>query len=142
MKDYKLALPIFVYGTLKQGYENHFYLTGSELIAKGSLLNVQGYSLPGYEYPFARDKRGETLEGELYVVPLQNFPAIHYLETGYQLSYGTFLSEEEPHENQFYLPGSHYGCFYFSYPSHQPFRDLSEDLTPLPDNRWTRPSIQ
>lgn len=71
---------VFVYGTLKRGYENHHLLARSEFI--GRAYTASPYRLLDGDYPVLRDN-GENrcpVSGEVYEVDLQTISALDELE--------------------------------------------------------------
>lgn len=78
-----MTMLIFVYGTLKQGYENHEpFIGGSKLIGYGR--TKYRYIMAGLSYPkIASSKKGKVVTGELYEVPLKRLPRLDQLESGY-----------------------------------------------------------
>jgi len=58
---------IFVYGTLKQGFINNFYLSNSKFICKAKLRDYELYNLVEAGYPFVIKGKG-TVNGEVYEV--------------------------------------------------------------------------
>lgn len=57
----------FVYGTLKEGQGNHFYLRGCRKI--GEAVTESRYKVYGHGFPLAvLDEQGHPLRGEIYEV--------------------------------------------------------------------------
>ncbi len=62
-------IPVFVYGTLKKGYENHKYLERSGVKFIGEAKTVQKYVMYFNKYPYvSKDKAISHIHGELYFV--------------------------------------------------------------------------
>lgn len=75
---------IFVYGTLKKGQSNHFYLDdyGSQFLGEGTLYNHKITEVPGVNFPFILDEScpGCKVEGEIYAVDPEILNKIDKLE--------------------------------------------------------------
>jgi len=74
---------MFVYGTLKQGFHNHFYLEGQEYL--GAAVTVdQTYDIYGTYIPFLVADGKYKVAGELYSVDANAAEEIDYLEGYYE----------------------------------------------------------
>lgn len=76
---------LFVYGSLKRGFENHGLLAKAMLLDASALL--LGYELIGYEggYPGIRAAKDQVVEGELYAVSLRKLEELDVFEECPQL---------------------------------------------------------
>lgn len=72
MKNYK----VFVYGTLKRGYRNHYLLEGKEG-KPAYAIGMDMYEGPGF--PFAKEGGG-IIKGELYEVERNTLERLDRLE--------------------------------------------------------------
>jgi len=70
---------IFVYGSLKSGFFNHYLLAGAEFKGAGK---IEGLSLWNYYnmYPIAAPKNKAEVLGEFYTVNEETFEHIVWLE--------------------------------------------------------------
>lgn len=75
---------VFVYGTLKQGGSNHHLLESSEFVEYSYVDDMVAINTPGF--PYAIDKDGGHLLGELYRVDEATFRRLDMLE-GYPRHY-------------------------------------------------------
>lgn len=58
---------VFVYGTLKSGFPNHFFLEDSEFVGHGRTREL--YSLYQWEYPIVfKGEKLSHVKGEVYIV--------------------------------------------------------------------------
>jgi gamma-glutamylaminecyclotransferase len=58
---------VFVYGTLKQGYQNHHHILDSEFIGTGR--TIEKYAMYQKNYPFVVKKEAVSfIYGEIYSV--------------------------------------------------------------------------
>lgn len=73
---------LFVYGTLKRGYENHHYLKNAKFI--GTATSAQPYPMiaPKKSYPYLINLPGvgRVIKGELYLVDFATLKRIDRLE--------------------------------------------------------------
>lgn len=74
---------VFVYGTLMQGYSNHYqYMHNARFIDRAKTKNK--YYRTGlisvYEKPPIGETKAEQIYGELYAVPITDLPKIDMLE--------------------------------------------------------------
>ncbi len=61
---------VAVYGTLKTGYGNHYYLNDSEVRYLGEAVSESRFALGHYGFPaVSPDERGGNILVELYAVP-------------------------------------------------------------------------
>jgi len=68
-----------VYGTLKKGFGNHFYLERARFLGKGE--TVEKYALYELEIPYVvKNKKVSTIKGEVYEVERKDLIAIDRLE--------------------------------------------------------------
>ena len=74
MKD----ILIFVYGTLKKGYRNHFYLKDALYAGEAILNDYEMFDLG--TYPGIRIRQGSIVEGELYFIDIEMKKHIDALE--------------------------------------------------------------
>lgn len=71
---------VFVYGSLKKGFHNHYFLENSKLLGKGILKGATLYDM-GISYPCMKiDKSDNVIYGEVYEVDFETLCAIDYLE--------------------------------------------------------------
>ena len=76
---------IFVYGTLKQGFYNHFYLEDAEHL--GIHITEPVYTMVSLEhYPAVIPTGSTSIHGELYRIDQETFYRIDELE-GYPIFY-------------------------------------------------------
>ncbi|SMC09105.1 gamma-glutamylcyclotransferase family protein [Nitratiruptor tergarcus] len=77
-----MCYKLFVYGTLKKGLCNHFYLHEATFL--GEAITLQAYPLiaPKRWYPYLIDKpgKGKRIRGELYALNLATLKQIDRLE--------------------------------------------------------------
>lgn len=84
---------LFVYGTLKEGFVNHYALRNSQCMVKGYLLNNHrlrivaghGYNFPIIEPHWMSLDNRITVIGELYICDKNTIEELNYIETGYDL---------------------------------------------------------
>lgn len=70
---------VFVYGTLKRGFSNHFFLEGAR--CRGRARTREHYALYEGEYPFVfRKERVGPIYGEVYEVDTQTLMKLDRLE--------------------------------------------------------------
>ncbi|PYZ98323.1 gamma-glutamylcyclotransferase [Alteribacter lacisalsi] len=79
---------LFVYGTLRKGDVNHFYLNGFDCVREQAWMQGTLYDT-GLGYPAADTQGKAKVYGELYRIPKEQWEALHQLE-GYDGS-GTSL---------------------------------------------------
>ena len=76
---------IFVYGTLKEGYGNHYLLTKALKVGKAE--TDEKYSMYEMGIPFVvKDEKDTTIKGEVYLVDTQTFRNVDLLE-GHPICY-------------------------------------------------------
>jgi len=72
---------LFVYGTLKRGFTNHYMLRGSRFISEAY---VEGYTVPDKNIPVAVPAPEECrVYGELYMVDYRKLHRLDIFEQGY-----------------------------------------------------------
>lgn len=71
-------MKLFVYGTLKKGYNNHHYLDTAKYLGQYYCDNT--YALVQSGLPFLVKRKGMGAIGELYEVDLETIKAIDKLE--------------------------------------------------------------
>jgi gamma-glutamylcyclotransferase (GGCT)/AIG2-like uncharacterized protein YtfP len=69
---------LFVYGTLKQGFRNHYYLAASNYLGKFVASNIAIINRP--DYPYAVPKEGAKATGEIYELDRESLDKIDMLE--------------------------------------------------------------
>jgi gamma-glutamylcyclotransferase (GGCT)/AIG2-like uncharacterized protein YtfP len=70
---------VFVYGTLKRGCSNHFFLEEARCLGRGRTLHA--YALYEGEYPFViREEHLTPIQGEVYEVDGQTLQRLDRLE--------------------------------------------------------------
>ena len=75
MKNTKL----FVYGTLKRGYGNHYIIKKSKFL--GDFISVDKFDMSGYGFPeIYPNKDGKRIKGEIYDLCDQDFVFTDSLE--------------------------------------------------------------
>lgn len=69
-EDEYFEVYLFVYGSLKRGFENEYFLDKAKYISKASTVRKFAmYTAQGGEYPYLlKDKPLNTIEGELYKI--------------------------------------------------------------------------
>jgi gamma-glutamylcyclotransferase (GGCT)/AIG2-like uncharacterized protein YtfP len=70
---------LFVYGTLKRGGKYHDYLEEAELVAEHAVAKGEIYDT-GLGYPAMVLTGNGEVQGEVYDIPEELWPAIDYLE--------------------------------------------------------------
>ncbi len=76
---FKDLIPVFVYGTLKKGFSNHFLLEKSLFL--GNAESVEKYALYIGEYPVVNEyEKVSTIKGEVYLVDLETLEKLDILE--------------------------------------------------------------
>ncbi len=77
-----MRFKLFVYGTLKRGLPNHFYLQNAKNLGKARSLFAYPLVAPKKIYPYLVDSKGEgkIVKGELYEVDLVTLKRIDRLE--------------------------------------------------------------
>lgn len=73
-----------MYGTIKKGFSNHFYVEHERFLGKGKLLDNKIFVLPNTPYPFVEEKSypGAVVHGEVYQVQHQKtMDNLDYLES-------------------------------------------------------------
>jgi gamma-glutamylaminecyclotransferase len=70
---------VFVYGTIKQGYQNHHVIIDSEFIASGR--TIEKYAMYQKDYPFVVKKEAVSfIYGEVYSVDDTILALLDHLE--------------------------------------------------------------
>jgi gamma-glutamylcyclotransferase (GGCT)/AIG2-like uncharacterized protein YtfP len=69
-------MPLFVFGTLRRGHSNHHYLQGR--FERCELARVEGFrrGVAGHGFPAALPATGETIDGELFWIAVDQFDAV------------------------------------------------------------------
>lgn len=77
-----MRFKLFVYGTLKKGFYNHFYLKNAKYLGKAKTLHPYPLIAPKRYYPYLVDKKGKgkIVKGELYEVDIATLKRIDRLE--------------------------------------------------------------
>ena len=77
-----MRFKLFVYGTLKRGYENHRYLKEANFLEKASTKEHYPMIAPKKSYPYLIDMPsiGKIVRGELYLVDIATLKQIDRLE--------------------------------------------------------------
>lgn len=74
------TIKVFVYGSLKAGYNNHSVL-GPDAVLLGHAVTTARYRMISVGFPVIRsDGDGHPVRGELYEVPLEQLPRLDALE--------------------------------------------------------------
>lgn len=82
-------IPVFVYGTLRKGQYNHYFLKDAHYLADGVTENK--YGMYAHAYPMVtRDMQDVQIKGELYLVTKEEFKHLDRLE-----GYPTFYDREK-----------------------------------------------
>ncbi|TMW73493.1 gamma-glutamylcyclotransferase [Alteribacter natronophilus] len=84
---------LFVYGTLRKGDSNHFFLNGFECVNEQAWITGTLYNT-GLGYPAASVEGERRVYGELYRIPEGQWDALHQLE-GYDGSGTSLFVPEE-----------------------------------------------
>ncbi len=73
---------LFVYGTLKRGFANHFYLQGAKFLGEARTKERYPMVAPKRSYPYLIDRPGigYHIEGELYEIDHRILKRIDRLE--------------------------------------------------------------
>ncbi|MBU1247458.1 MAG: gamma-glutamylcyclotransferase [Proteobacteria bacterium] len=70
---------VFVYGTLKRGFSNHFFLKDAKFLGRGRTL--EPYALSDGEYPFVyRKEKVSPVCGEIYEMDGETLLQLDHLE--------------------------------------------------------------
>lgn len=69
-------LPLFVFGTLRRGEENHHYLAGRYDRVRAASLPDFRRETAAHGYPAAVAAPGESVEGELFFLTPQHYDAV------------------------------------------------------------------
>ena len=101
---------VAVYGTLKRGFYNHYYLKNATFLGKA--ISKNRFILGHYSYPaVVPGKEGAPIEVEIYEVSKETFKNLDQLEdypTFYTRSKETFiLSNKNIEAFIYYLPEEH-----------------------------------
>jgi gamma-glutamylaminecyclotransferase len=78
----KNDIRLFVYGTLKKGYSNHFFLENCKYLGKAISVD-QNFQMYEWEWDFpivSQTNEGYFIKGEIYEVPYDQINAIDILE--------------------------------------------------------------
>ena len=77
-----MRFKLFVYGTLKHGFTNHFYLQNAKYLGKAQTLFAYPLIAPKKIYPYLVDSKGvgKIVKGELYEVDIATLKRIDRLE--------------------------------------------------------------
>ena len=89
---------LFVYGTLRRGCHNHFFMRDAKYISHGRtqesmcLVAHVDYKVP-LTWP---DPNGQTLRGELYEIDERSIMPIHRMEvnSGYEAKWMTIVKDD------------------------------------------------
>lgn len=80
---------VFVYGTLKRGRSNHWYLRESQYV--GVYYTDNSYALYTHGLPYmVKEEKGGGVKGELFKVDAKTLQSLDYLE-----GHPTFYKREE-----------------------------------------------
>ena len=81
---------IFTYGTLKQGFHNHYLLKSSKFIGKEELKGYTLFDL-NFQYPLAVKMKDKSITGEIYEVDEKTFGKLLQIEisVGYNIEFDT-----------------------------------------------------
>ena len=90
MNKYRLA----VYGSLRKGMGNHFFMSSGKFIKKVWLKGWDMYSLRVFPYVVPTDNNNNILV-ELYETDKDSFRPIHEMETGAGYHYTTVIVDGE-----------------------------------------------
>jgi gamma-glutamylcyclotransferase (GGCT)/AIG2-like uncharacterized protein YtfP len=77
-RDSMKEVLVFVYGTLKKGYGNNFYLNNSTFLGTGT---VKGELYKSGHLPYLVEGK-DDIKGEAYIVPIEDYAYIRSLELG------------------------------------------------------------
>lgn len=113
-----MATYVFVYGSLKMGYENHYILETSTFISDATTCEkYQMYPSIDGEYPFLiKSEKVQNIIGEVYLVndqaildaldQLENYPEYYLkefidvaIEDGSIISVLTYFKNEQTHQD-------------------------------------------
>ena len=72
---------VFVYGTLKKGGSNLYFLKSSKFIKKQTLKDHSIFVPSGYGFPLLLEDKGGKVHGELYEVDDITLMSLDMLET-------------------------------------------------------------
>ena len=76
---------VFVYGTLKEGYGNHYLLEKSIKVSKATTMDKYGMYESGIPYVI-KSENTTQIKGEVYLVDTQTFSNLDILE-GHPIAY-------------------------------------------------------
>ena len=79
VKIYNMEL-LFVYGTLKKGFYNHFYLEKSKYLGRAKTLNKYALYLKGFIPFVTKSPKVCQIKGELYLVDDKTLSEVDLLE--------------------------------------------------------------
>lgn len=71
---------IFVYGTLKKGGSNHYFLSSSKFIRNQTLKDHSIFAPSGYGFPLLLRDKGGKVHGELYEIDDITLTSLDMLE--------------------------------------------------------------
>lgn len=87
-------IKVFVYGTLKEGYRNHYLLSElkglKNIFVKGTL-----YSIEGVDYPAFIDEGDFDIQGEVYEVDRDTLSKLDELEGFFEMNHVSNLYERK-----------------------------------------------
>jgi gamma-glutamylaminecyclotransferase len=107
---------LFVYGTLKRGFNNHSLINHCEFI--GSFISEDKFDVSGFGFPCAYpNEKGKLLKGEIYKISDRDFISVDALESNgslYQRELRKFKKNNKVIEAWIYIIiepfGSNYKC--------------------------------
>lgn len=78
---------IFVYGTLKRGFYNHYLIENEKFLGEHCVYGYTLYEVPGFAYPFMVKSDGGFVKGEVWEVAMDVFEIIRRMEesAGYRV---------------------------------------------------------
>ncbi len=80
MKSDKL-IPLFVYGTLKRGFSNHSFLSGTDTKFLGNARTAEPFALYVGKFPYVTSREPVCpIKGEVYMVDTETLLRIDELE--------------------------------------------------------------
>jgi gamma-glutamylcyclotransferase (GGCT)/AIG2-like uncharacterized protein YtfP len=77
-----ITFKLFVYGTLKKGFDNHSYLRNSQFVAEAKTAKKYPMITKNQAFPYLinQARKGHHVQGEVYVVDYETFIEIECLE--------------------------------------------------------------